>query len=213
MDWIVHDPDCGDEFTMRSRFLTRNWFLAVICGGLLAFAAPVSADTKPQTPTAQTSKKKPVHPLAGSSKATKHRASSHASAAQSSAHKTKQRRSKARAKSKKRGQQAIDSERARQIQEALIREHYLDGEPSGSWDNATQSAMRRYQADQGWQAKTIPDSRALIKLGLGPSPEHLLNPESAMTSSVVSASSKADSKPNDDDPSRSRTPSGDPPQQ
>ena len=42
--------------------------------------------------------------------------------------------------------------------------------------------MERYQADQGWQVKTIPDSRALIKLGLGPSHDHLLNPESAMTS-------------------------------
>jgi hypothetical protein len=41
--------------------------------------------------------------------------------------------------------------------------------------------MRRYQADHGWQSKTVPDSRALIKLGLGPSNDHLLNPESAMT--------------------------------
>ena len=41
--------------------------------------------------------------------------------------------------------------------------------------------MRRYQADNGWQSKTVPDSRALIKLGLGPSKDHLLNPESAMT--------------------------------
>ncbi|MFZ0479472.1 MAG: peptidoglycan-binding domain-containing protein [Terriglobales bacterium] len=81
----------------------------------------------------------------------------------------------------KRGQKAIDAERAREIQEALIREHYLDGEPSGEWDGATQSAMQRYQEDQGWQSKTTPDSRALIKLGLGPSHEHLLNPESAMT--------------------------------
>ena len=84
--------------------------------------------------------------------------------------------------SKKRGQQAIDSGRTRQIQAALIREHYMQGEPSGSWDSATQAAMKRYQADQGWQSKQIPDSRALIKLGLGPSHDHLLNPESAMTS-------------------------------
>jgi hypothetical protein len=41
--------------------------------------------------------------------------------------------------------------------------------------------MQRYQADQGWQSKTTPDSRALIKLRLGPSHDHLLNPESAMT--------------------------------
>jgi len=83
---------------------------------------------------------------------------------------------------KPRGQQAIDGERARQIQAALVREHYMNGEPSGRWDDSTQVAMRRYQADQGWQSKSIPDSRALIRLGLGPDHVHLLNPESAMVS-------------------------------
>ena len=82
---------------------------------------------------------------------------------------------------KVRGQKAIDGERIREIQQALIREHYLKGQPSGKWDDATQAAMHKYQSDQGWQSKTIPDSRALIRLGLGPDHEHLLNPESAMT--------------------------------
>jgi hypothetical protein len=80
-----------------------------------------------------------------------------------------------------RGQQKIDSERAQTIQEALIREHYLTGEATGTWNQASEEAMRRFQADQGWQTKQVPDSRALIKLGLGPSKDHLLNPESAMT--------------------------------
>jgi hypothetical protein len=31
----------------------------------------------------------------------------------------------------------------------------------------------------------VPDSRALIKLGLGPDHQHLLNPESAMTTAPV----------------------------
>jgi len=79
------------------------------------------------------------------------------------------------------GQRAIDGERVRQIQQALLREHYLNGEASGTWDGATEQAMRRYQADHGWQTKTVPDSRALIRLGLGPDNGHLLNPESAMT--------------------------------
>jgi hypothetical protein len=80
-----------------------------------------------------------------------------------------------------RGQQKIDSERAQAIQEALIREHYLTGEANGKWDAASEEAMRHYQAAHGWQNKTVPDSRALIQLGLGPSKDHLLNPESAMT--------------------------------
>lgn len=81
----------------------------------------------------------------------------------------------------RRGQQKIDKQRATEIQKALIRQHYLDGEPSGVWDQKTQSALQRYQGDNGWQTKTTPDSRALIKLGLGPDQQHLLNPESAMT--------------------------------
>ena len=67
-----------------------------------------------------------------------------------------------------------------------MRERYLTGEPSGNWDPATQAAMRRYQAEQGWQTKTVPDARALIRLGLGPDHEHLLNPESAMTTEAAS---------------------------
>lgn len=82
-----------------------------------------------------------------------------------------------------RGQQSIESDRTRQIQEALIRAHYLDGEPSGSFDTDTKEALRRFQGDNGWQTKVVPDSRALIKLGLGPTHEGLLNPESAVLGS------------------------------
>jgi len=93
------------------------------------------------------------------------------------------------AKSKKvRGQRAIDEPRARQIQQALVREHYLDGEPSGQWDQRTKDAMARYQAANGWQSKSVPDSRALIKLGLGPSQENLLNPQTAATATAPPAS-------------------------
>lgn len=80
-----------------------------------------------------------------------------------------------------RGQQKIDAERAQEIQQALIRERYLSVDAAGTWNQASEDAMRRYQADHGWQSKTVPDSRALISLGLGPSHDHLLNPESAMT--------------------------------
>lgn len=197
---------------MRSRSQIRTWCWAALFG-LLTLTLTVSADTARQTTT--TPKKKSVHPVAGASKSAKNKSASQSSASKLSAHKPRHARSKTRSKSRKRGQQAIDSERARQIQEALIREHYLRGEPSGSWDATTQSAMQRYQADQGWQTRTIPDSRALIKLGLGPSSEHLLNPESAMTSSVVPASTKTDSKSNAADPPASpagQSPSGDPPQ-
>jgi len=78
-----------------------------------------------------------------------------------------------------RGQKSIEPERAREIQLALIREHYLDGEPTGMWDARSKAAMARYQHDNGWQEKITPDARALIKLGLGPRHDGLLNPDRA----------------------------------
>jgi hypothetical protein len=75
---------------------------------------------------------------------------------------------KRKASWKKKGQQGINSERATEIQQALIRQNYLTGEPTGEWDARTQAALIKYQGDNGWQTKVVPDSRALIKLGLGP---------------------------------------------
>jgi peptidoglycan hydrolase-like protein with peptidoglycan-binding domain len=65
------------------------------------------------------------------------------------------------------GQQAIEPARVTEIQQALIREHYYSGEADGKWDATTEAAMQKYQADQGWQTKLMPDSRAIKKLGLG----------------------------------------------
>jgi peptidoglycan hydrolase-like protein with peptidoglycan-binding domain len=62
----------------------------------------------------------------------------------------------------------MSSERATEIQSALIKEGYLSGEPSGVWDAQSNAAMAKLQADNGWQSKITPDARALIKLGLGP---------------------------------------------
>ena len=87
---------------------------------------------------------------------------------------------KAAPKSRKlRGQQAIAPERVTQIQQALIREHYLDGDANGEWNETTKAAMQKYQADQGWQTKLMPDSRALKKLGLGPDYSNAINAKSA----------------------------------
>ena len=61
---------------------------------------------------------------------------------------------------------AIDDARATEIQGALVKAGYLQSS-SGHWDDASADAMRKLQADNGWQTKLIPDSRALIKLGLG----------------------------------------------
>jgi hypothetical protein len=86
------------------------------------------------------------------------------------------------------GQQAIDPSRVTEIQQALIREHYLDGEASGRWDATTEAAMQKYQADQGWQTKLMPDSRALKKLGLGPDYSGAINAKNSSFAALPSAS-------------------------
>ena len=80
---------------------------------------------------------------------------------------------------KSHGQQAIDPARVTEIQQALIREHYMTGEPNGKWDATTTTAMQKFQSDQGWQTKLTPDSRALKKLGLGPDYSGAINAESS----------------------------------
>jgi peptidoglycan hydrolase-like protein with peptidoglycan-binding domain len=85
----------------------------------------------------------------------------------------------ARASHKLHGQQAIEPERVTQIQEALIREHYMTGDANGEWDSTTQAAMQKFQADHGWQTKLMPDSRALKTLGLGPDYSGAINAKTA----------------------------------
>jgi hypothetical protein len=181
----------------------RRWRRVGLCGLLcLVVSVIASAQTETsaqpkspaQTSTTQTAKAK----TPTSTHASPKQPSTHAS---SSSQKSKSARGKngstqvaKKRVAKKRGQQAIDPGRAREIQTALIREHYMQGSPTGTWDATTQAAMQRYQADQGWQSKTTPDSRALIKLGLGPSHDHLLNPENAMTSAPATVDPKAAAK-------------------
>jgi hypothetical protein len=86
------------------------------------------------------------------------------------------------------GQQAIEPSRVLEIQQALVREHYMDGEPNGNWDATTQAAMQKFQSDQGWQTKLIPDSRALKKLGLGPDYSGAINAEGASFNGPAPAS-------------------------
>jgi hypothetical protein len=161
--------------------------MLLLCAAALAFGVALPASAGDDA----TVKRSSSTSTASQTKS-KHAASPAASAKSGSA--KKRASSKGRKRSKKvRGQQKIDSQRAQAIQEALIRQHYLSGEASGTWDEASEQAMRRFQREHGWQDKTVPDSRALIKLGLGPSTDHLLNPESAMT--TVPDPPKANSLP------------------
>jgi len=140
------------------RLLVRN---SILLTAILCCLSPVFASESPSHTSSATKKHHASRPTAAKS--------------------THGKRHHTRKSAKARGQQKIDPHRARDIQEALIRNHYLSGQPTGTWDANSQKAMEKFQANNGWQTKEIPDSRALIKLGLGPDQQHLLNPESAMT--------------------------------
>lgn len=154
-------------------FLKRKLSFALLtASALLLCTSPLSAALRSKSGYTSVKAHSAAHLSRQSSSI---RTSSHHSEGRHSAHPVQARSSKPRF----RGQQSIDSVRTLEIQQALVREHYLQGEPSGEWDQATRDALTRLQNDNHWQTKILPDARALIKLGLGPSQQNLLNPESA----------------------------------
>ena len=60
----------------------------------------------------------------------------------------------------------IPSERATEIQKALIKAGYLDGPPSGQYDEATTQAMKQYQSANGLPQTGLPSAALLKKLGV-----------------------------------------------
>lgn len=127
--------------------------IALLCGTLCASAATSAKHKKAATPQHTATKHVAIH-SASHSKTSKHRSS-----------KTKKAVTK-----KIVAHPPMDTARATTIQTALIKSGYLSGEPTGTWDAQSSAAMQKLQSDNGWQTKIVPDSRALIKLGLGPQP-------------------------------------------
>jgi murein L,D-transpeptidase YcbB/YkuD len=64
----------------------------------------------------------------------------------------------------------ISTERATEIQNALIKAGYLEGPASGQYDESTIDAMKQFQARSGMPATGIPSALALKKLGVSKRP-------------------------------------------
>jgi peptidoglycan hydrolase-like protein with peptidoglycan-binding domain len=60
----------------------------------------------------------------------------------------------------------IPTERVTEIQRALIKEGYLEGQASGQYDDATIAAMKQFQSDNGFAASGLPSAYTLKKLGV-----------------------------------------------
>src|SRR5262249_3870841 len=60
----------------------------------------------------------------------------------------------------------IPTERVTEIQRALIKEGYLQGQASGQYDDTTIAAMKQFQTDNGFPASGLPSAHTLKKLGV-----------------------------------------------
>ena len=105
-------------------------------------------------------------------------------------HKTKKHHVK-----KVRGQKAPTPDRITEIQTALSRDGYYQGDPSGKWDSNTDAAFQKFQSANEMDANGKLDAPTLQKLGLGsdiagvsaPKPIVPGSPNSAPSSSAPSA--------------------------
>jgi len=77
---------------------------------------------------------------------------------------------------KSRRQLAPDPARIEEIQQALAREGFYEGEPTGKWDDSTVEAMKNFQQARGLQPTGKIEALSLQKLGLGSSIAGLARP-------------------------------------
>ena len=103
------------------------------------------------------------------------------------------------------GQSRPEPKRIREIQQALIKVGYLKGSPTGRWNTATRNAMKRFQKDNGFRVTGLPESKTLMKLGLGP---HPLPPELDPTAKDDPAETPPPEKTSSPTSTRSDTASG-----
>jgi peptidoglycan hydrolase-like protein with peptidoglycan-binding domain len=66
-------------------------------------------------------------------------------------------------------------DRYKEIQNSLISKGYLQGTPTGVWDQSSVEAMKKFQADQKLDATGKITSKSIISLGLGPRDESAPN--------------------------------------
>jgi hypothetical protein len=114
-----------------------------------------------------------------------------AAAAKSSATSTKKKKTKHHSSKREPTQKAPTPDRISEIQSALARGGYYQGQPNGKWDSNTVAALQKFQSDNGMNASGKLDAPSLQKLGLGSSTAGVDAPKplSHSTSSANTASS------------------------
>lgn len=167
--------------------------LPITASLLLALAASVWAIS---TPAGRTASATAPNPQQASS-------SSAQGSSSTSASKKKKSSKKHHASKREPTQKAPTPERISEIQSALARGGYYQGNPNGKWDSNTISAMQKFQSDNGLSNSGKLDAPSLQKLGLGsgtagvdaPKPVTPKPATSAPAATPASASSAANATP------------------
>jgi peptidoglycan hydrolase-like protein with peptidoglycan-binding domain len=131
--------------------------LPIAASLLLALAISVSATSTPAARTATAIAPSPQQ------------ASSSSAPASSATTASKKKKSSKKHHGSKREptQKAPTPERISEIQSALARGGYYQGNPNGKWDSNTISAMQKFQSENGLSNSGKIDASTLQKLGLG----------------------------------------------
>jgi peptidoglycan hydrolase-like protein with peptidoglycan-binding domain len=129
--------------------------LPIAASLILALAIGVSATSTPAATIASASA-----PQQASSSSTQ-------GASSTTAAKKKKSSKKHHASKREPTQKAPTAERISEIQSALARGGYYQGNPNGKWDSNTISAMQKFQSDNGLSNSGKIDAASLQKLGLG----------------------------------------------
>jgi peptidoglycan hydrolase-like protein with peptidoglycan-binding domain len=103
---------------------------------------------------------------------------------------TKKRRAK-----REPSQKAPTPQRISEIQSALARKGYYQGEPTGKWDANTIAAMQKFQAANGMDASGKINASSLQKLGLGSNTAGVSAPKPASSAPASTTPAPAAASP------------------
>src|SRR5215469_1600259 len=165
--------------SLRNKKLNR-FLLAALAAGTLSVSA-VSAQTNssttakkpaPKTSHANTSHASTSHASTAHSGTTHKASTTHSSSTTThsgvSTKSTKATSSKRKSRTKKvKGQAAPTTDRINEIQAALAKKGTFNGTPTGTWDDSTVDAMKKFQSSNHLNPTGKLDALTLQKLGLG----------------------------------------------
>ena len=128
---------------------------ALLAVASLALTCSLSANASPLSATAA------LNPQQSSASAP--------AASSKSSTSTKKKKTKHHSSKREPTQKAPTPDRISEIQSALARGGYYQGQPNGKWDSNTVAALQKFQSDNGMNASGKLDAPSLQKLGLGSS--------------------------------------------